>query len=441
MKLQLSTRFWYVAYLLLLHAALAGMSYYLLRDQLYWFVGVEALLLVSAFMGYRFYNSFMQPTRLIEQGEGAMLDRDFATKFLPTPSPEVNRLVGLYNAMMDNLRIERTGKQAQQYFLQQLIETVPIGVIIYDYDGHIATMNPWMRNLLDIAGATPLPHTLAEVAHPLADALGQLPADTATILQLGNNRRYRLEHGTFIDRGFQRRFLLVQDMTRHLLEAEKEAYGKVIRMMAHEVNNSTGATRSLLTSLTDALHEAPDAFPPLAATYLPVVIERGERMNEFMRQFASVIRLPVPRLAALDLCDMARRVATLFEVRCRDAGVTLTLRLPDAPTVVDADAVQIEQVFINALTNALESLDGQGRIEIAVSEKPRGFSISDDGPGIPPEVAHLVFSPFFSTKTDGQGIGLTLIRDILAQHNAQYTLVTEPETGWTQFGVVFLGGV
>lgn len=437
MKHRLSTRFWYVAYLVLVHTALAGMAYYLLRDQLYWFLGVEALLLVSALMGYRFYNSFMQPTRLIEQGEGAMLDRDFATKFLPTPSPEVNRLVGLYNAMMDNLRLERTGKQAQQYFLQQLIETAPIGVIIYDYDGHIATMNPWMRDLLNIGDSTPLPHTLADVAHPLANALGQLPADTATILQLGNNRRYRLEHGTFIDRGFQRRFLLVQDMTRHLLEAEKEAYGKVIRMMAHEVNNSTGATRSLLTSLMDALHEAPDTFPPLAATYLPVVIDRGERMNEFMRHFASVIRLPAPRLVALDLCGLAQHVATLFGVRCRDAGVQLTLRLPDAPTIVTADVGQIEQVFINALTNALESLGHGGHIEIAVHEKPRGFSVSDDGPGIPTEVAHLLFSPFFSTKTDGQGIGLTLSRDILEQHNAHYSLATDPETGWTRFGVVF----
>lgn len=436
MNWQLPTRFWYVLYLGLLHAALGGMAYYVLRERLYFFLLVEALLFVSLYLGYRFYTSFMQPTRLIEQGEGSMHDRDFATKFLPTPSPEVNRLVALYNTMMDNLRSERIGKESQQYFLQQLVQTAPIGVIIFDFDGRISTINPWMRALLGIVQDTTQPLSLQEISHPLATAMQASAQQASTIVQLGNNRRYRIEHGHFVDRGFQRRFLLVQDMTRHLLEAEKEAYGKVIRMMAHEVNNSTGATRSLLVSLMDAQRESPDTFPELADTYLPVVLDRGERMNVFMQQFASVIRLPPPSLQATDLCAIARRTATLFDARCRRANIALTTHLPEHAVDVHADAAQLEQVLINAITNAIESIGQDGRIEIHVHQSPLGFTVKDDGPGIDADVAPLLFSPFFSTKTNGQGIGLTLIRDILEQHNARYTLSTEAD-GWTVFRVLF----
>lgn len=435
MKLLPSTRWLYLGYLLAVHLALAVLAYLLLREQLYFFLLLEGLLLLSLLVGLSFYRTFMAPLRLLAQGEATMKDRDFATKFRPTNSREVNRLIELYNGMIDNLRAERSSKQEQQYFLQQLITAAPIGIVLLDFDGRITLLNPWMRQLLGMKAGAEWPDQWSNIGHPLAAALSELPDDDGPLtLSLSGYRRYRVERGTFLDRGFARQFLLVQDMTQQLLEAEKDAYGKVIRMMAHEVNNSIGATNSLLRSLTEALHESPAEFPGLAAEYLPVVIDRGEQMNRFMRHFADVIRLPAPHKRPTDLRVLAGQAATLFSARCQAAGVQLSTALPDSPVIVDIDSAQLELVLINALTNALESIGSRGgEIRLAVGPSPPSITVQDNGPGIPPEVAPGLFSPFFSTKPDGQGVGLTISRDILEQHGADYRL--ETVGAWTGFFV------
>lgn len=435
MKLLPATRWLYLAYLLAVHLALAVLAYLLLREQLYFFLLLEGLLLLSLLIGLSFYRTFMAPLRLLAQGEATMKDRDFATKFRSTNSREVNRLIELYNGMIDNLRAERSSKQEQQFFLQQLITAAPIGIVLLDFDGRITLLNPWMRQLLGMKAGAEWPDQWSSMAHPLATALSELPDDDGPLtLSLSGYRRYRVERGTFLDRGFARKFLLVQDMTQQLLEAEKDAYGKVIRMMAHEVNNSIGATNSLLGSLSEAMDESPAEFPGLAAEYLPVVIDRGEQMNRFMRHFADVIRLPAPNKRPTDLRVLAGQAATLFSARCQTAGVQLSTALPDSPVTVDIDSAQLELVLINALTNALESIGSRGgEIRLAVGQSPASITVQDNGPGIPPEVAPRLFSPFFSTKPDGQGVGLTISRDILEQHGADYRLKTVGE--WTGFFV------
>lgn len=436
MKWKLPTRAGYWLYLLLLHGALGAMAYFLLEPPRYLLLPVELLLLVSLWAGYRFYAVFMSPARLLAQGEATMKDRDFTVKFQPTQSPEVNRLVQLYNEMIDHLRAERTGREAQHYFLQKVIAVAPIGVVILDFDGRVSLLNAHMRQLLALAETVPLPTHLHEVNHPLAAALLGCPAQQTTLIRTAYNRQFRVERGSFVDRGFTREFLLVQDSTRQLIAAEQAAYGKVIRMMAHEVNNSIGATNSLLHSLVEVAAEEPDKLPSLSAAYLPIAIDRGDNMNAFMRHFADVIRLPAPEKRAVDMSQLVSQIAVLFTERCRAQGIALRCEASRGPLFANIDPAQIEQVLVNALTNALESIGtGGGQIVLAATSQPLGIAVRDDGPGISPAVEAQLFQPFFSTKPKGQGVGLTLSRDILEQHGATYSLRTEG--GWTIFFMGF----
>lgn len=437
-KWRLTTLTRYVIYLVAVHLVLGWMAYLLLKDNLLYFLPVELLLLVSFYVGFRFYRTFLAPVRLMESGESAMADRDFATKFLPVGSPEVDRLVELYNNMIDNLRAERTNQQEQHYFLDRLMATADLGIIILGYEGEMLDINDWGKERLGMVGALDLPLRMEAIDHPLAKELSQLPKDTPEVIHTGNNRRFRAEKGGFVDRGFDRNFIIFQDITSDLLAAEKEAYGKVIRMMAHEVNNSTGAMNSLLRSLHEAaeMDEAPD-FAELAKDYLPVVVDRGERMNEFMRRFANVIRLPSADRTSTDLGELAERVTTLCRPQCMAAGIELKVQRPERPFYVQLDAAQIEQLLINAVTNARESIGRNGTISLVVRQRPAGITVIDNGAGIPEAAQERLFSPFFSTKPTGQGVGLTLSRDILEQHDADYRLYTDKADGLTRFEIEF----
>lgn len=431
-----SSKIGYGIYLVALHLLLGAMAYLLLRERLYLFLAVELLLLLSLGLGFWFYRVFMAPTRLLSLGKAALQDGDFTSTLLPTPNAAVNQLVDLYNQMIDRLRAERSSQQAQQYFLEQLIQAAPIGLVLLDFDGRIRDLNPYMRALLGLSAAETLDSVGPSILEqPLLRAIVALDKGVASqTMVLPGHRRYRVEQGSFIDRGFPRQFYLVQDMTQQLLAAEKEAYGKVIRMMAHEVNNSVGATNSLLQSLVDSLAEAPADFSELAEEYLPVVIERGRQMNQFMRHFADVIRLPAPNKQPCDLGQLLSRVATLFTAQCREQGIALKLELEARELVANLDAAQIEQVLINAITNSIESIAGQGgEIRLRLRERPLGIDIADNGAGIAPALANQLFTPFFSTKQNGQGIGLTLSRDILEQHGARYELYTRD--GLTTFSI------
>lgn len=435
-KKWIGTTWRYFAYIVILHVMIGGLAYELLKEKLTLFLAVELVLFISLYISYQFYRTFMAPVRLVEQGEGAMKDGDFTVKFIPVGSYEIDKLVNLYNEMIDNLRAERTGTQEQHFFLEKLIATAELGVIVLNHDGQVSSINEWANRKLNRRISQNVPASLAEIDHPLGNALVDLPLNKPTIIQLSGNQRFRVERGDFVDRGFSRSFILIQDITRDLLAAEKEAYGKIIRMMAHEVNNSTGATNSLLNSLIDTADLSGDELRSLISEYLPVVIERGSAMNDFMSNFAGVIRLPTPKLEPIDLRGVIDGCCTLFQENCREVDIDLTADNSSLPVMVRADSGQLEQVIINAIKNARESIGHNGKIILSTQNSPAGFTVADNGPGIDSRYTELVFTPFFSTKPTGQGVGLTLTRDVLEQHQATYQLTTDADK-WTRLKVSF----
>lgn len=430
----------YILYLVSLHLLLGVMAYYLLEARKPLLLAVEAGILFSAWVAYRIFRSIISPLQLLSRGAAALEDQDFSVKLMPTGSPEMDRIVAVYNNMIDQLRSERVSSRQQDEFLERLLNAAELGVVVLDYDGQIATMNPWMeaqckgeafRQLV----LQPALHLRTAAPKNREEAVEKQPSGSQVLTGPGN-RRYRVDRATFIDRGFERGFLVVQDVTTDLLAAEKEAYGKVIRMMAHEVNNSNAAIISVLRTLLEAANEADADLPDLNRTYLPVVVSRAENMTVFMRNFARVVRLPPPSRKRIDLNELLRRTGAVMAPVLSEVAITLSYDLEVTQVMIDADAAQLEQVVINALTNARESIGGDGEIRISSTAYPAGFIIADNGPGIEAAAATQLFTPFFSTKPAGQGVGLTLTRDILEAHGATYGLATEADQ-WTRMRVSF----
>jgi signal transduction histidine kinase len=169
------------------------------------------------------------------------------------------------------------------------------------------------------------------------------------------------------------------------------------------------------------------------------VIERTERLNRFMRTFAEVFRLPAPAKRPEAVLGLIQGNVRLLASRADAANIDWRWDVSDPALVVELDRGQMEQAFLNVLQNAIDATGGRGtvtiRLQSANGRRPR-VSIEDSGPGIAPEAQANLFTPFFSTKPHGQGIGLTLVREILSGHGFDYALERTP-AATTRFTITF----
>ena len=427
-KFSLRTRF--LMYITLLHLALVYLIFRWLFENKLLFIASEVFVLISIVVAIYLYRDFRKPIDFISAGIESIRDKDFTTKFVLTGKDEVDQLITVYNLMIDQLRKERTRQMEQQFFLEKLIAAAPIAILIFDFDDRISAVNPMAVDLLQVSLQHLEGKSLTETSHPLLMQLAEVADAETRTLKINGVETYRVQKSHFMDRGFRRSFLILAELTHEILETEKNAYGKVIRMMAHEVNNSIGAVNSIL-DVTKSVMDAPEQQELKHA--VQIAIERNDRLCRFMRRFADVVRLPSPQPAPTDWVDLSRSVAQLMQPQAENAGVRIVFHATTTATVRLLDRVQIEQVLVNVIKNAIEACKPGDLVEVVMA--PNKLVVRDNGKPIDSAVSANLFNPFYSTKPDGQGIGLTLTREILLNHNLVFSLKTNEE-GWTEFVIL-----
>jgi len=159
-------------------------------------------------------------------------------------------------------------------------------------------------------------------------------------------------------------------------------------------------------------------------------------MSDFITKFADVVKIPEPQLQRIDLNDRLGACLTLMESVCADRHIRLHKNFYPSSLFVMADSSLLEQVIMNIVKNSAESIGEDGDLYITTSLTPTMLEIADTGAGISKEVEKKLFSPFFSTKPNGQGIGLIFIREVLNKHGFNFSLKTY-EDGLTRFRIFF----
>jgi len=348
----------------------------------------------------------------------------------------MDELINVYNHMIDELRKERTKQEEQHFFLEKLIQTSPTGIIILDYEDHVQQVNPKAMELLNVEEKELRGKSLHHIQHPVLQQITQLNSGEAKTITLSGAATYKIQKSHFLDRGFPRHFIMIEELTAEILAAEKKAYGKVIRMMAHEVNNTIGPVNSILESALNTNDLWKQNKNDSLQDALQIARDRNQNLNIFMRNFADVVRLPEPNKKMIDLHQLIYTVAKLMEVRAGERRIQFEYHIADLPFFISADTQQMEQVLINVVKNAIEAIGENGVISFETDLQKRRLVITDTGKGILPDVEENLFSPFFSTKKDGQGIGLTLVREILINHGFEFSLKTVA-AGKTEFAIRF----
>ena len=405
-------------------------------EELGWkFYLVEVMITISLIFLFYFYRKVVKPMNTIANGMDLLREQDFSSRLSPVGQREADRIVLIFNRMMSQLKEERLRLREQNHFLDLLISVSPMGVIILTLDDKISMVNKAALQFLGIdSDEALLGKPMDELQGTLAEEISCLPKDTTETFRLNGSSIYRCSRLSFVDRGFAHPFYLIESLTAEVMKAEKKAYEKVIRMIVHEVNNTVAGITSTLDTVDSALQTTEDISD--IREVMKVCIERCYGMSGFITRFADVVKIPEPQLEEVSLNSRVSACKVFMENICLHRDITIRMELCVEDPIVSMDTTLFQQVLINIIKNAAESIEYKGEIIIRTCASPTLLEIADTGNGISKDMENKLFSPFFSTKSHGQGIGLMFIREVLMKHNYTYSLRTY-EDGLTRFFIYF----
>lgn len=433
-------KFYFLA-LILLICMLCGIVIWLTIDTRGpMFYIAECAILAGILLISLFYRNIMHPLNTIASGMDLLREQDFSSRLSHVGQPDVDKIVDLFNRMMEQLKAQRISVQERNQLLDRLIQVSPMGIMMLDFDGKIESANPAAIQMLlpdHTSSGALIGSTFGAIGSPLATAIERMPQESIETLRLSTNRIYRCSRLSFIDRGCPHPFVLIESLSEEVMEAEKKAYGKVIRMIAHEVNNSMAGLDATMELIDDTFAEAGTNNDLRMA--IQACRDRCSDMTAFISAYANVIKLPEPYLQPTDLNEMVSSSSLFMESMCNVRDITLHMQFTDKRATVMADTTLMRQVLINIIKNSAESIGRDGTITINTAVNPPRITVTDNGAGISDETAAQIFTPFFSTKPDGQGLGLLLISEVLHRHGCRFSLHTSPDDGLTRFDIIFPG--
>lgn len=378
----------------------------------------------------------LKPISSIGRSLNLLKEGDFNITMIKTGNSDVDKIIEVYNSMIMRLREERLSVREKNHFLDLLIESSPMGIVILDLDDRIMDINQAAFRCFGIPNGDYRGIYLTELASRLADEIGKINYEEKQLLVLADGQKYLCRKLFFMDHGFKHPFYIIEEFTEEIRKAERDAYGKLIRMMAHEVNNTIGSVNSIMSSIQSNTVSFIDTDREDSIRMLGIAIQRNYQMNRFMQNFSNVVKLPLPEKEKMDLNESVMVVIESYSSMLKEKSIKIEVNLDSSSPIISADRSQMEQVFSNIIKNSAEAVEQDGQIYISTKIKPVSISFEDNGTGLSKEVAEKIFTPFFSTKPGGQGIGLTLVQEILTNHAFSFSFHNKKDAG-TEFTITF----
>jgi two-component system, NtrC family, nitrogen regulation sensor histidine kinase NtrY len=366
--------------------------------------------------------------------------------------PAVKRLHQELNEAMLKLRNSRREKDSEFLFFKNIVMHVGIGLFVFKEDGNIEIFNSAARKLLKINKAENL-SDLKVVSETLVNVFEKLKTGgrELTRLKIGEElvqlSIYAIE---LTLRGENVKLISIQNIQSELEEKEMEAWQNLVRVLTHEIMNSVTPISSLAGIVEEELkpYVREDYNEPLSKEQLSdihlslqTISKRSDGLIHFVKEFRSLTSIPKPRPVQLNIRELLDELTILHKRDLSDRNIQLNISVYPEDLTISADKNMVEQVLINLLRNAIQSFEDQENklieIKAVVNEKSRPvISIRDNGTGIDPEAMEKIFIPFFTTKKTGSGIGLSLSRQIMRQHQGTLTVKSTVGKG-TEFFMRF----
>ena len=377
---------------------------------------------VAIWLTNRLFDRWSHSIRAVTDAISSLRDRDFSVSVTPTGPDEIGDLTAEYNSLGDSLRRERLDLYQRELLLDTIVQTTPLALVLTNANDAIVFGNIAARQLFSagrkIEGLK-LSALIERAPQPLRDAIDSDADSLFTVDEGGEAEIFHLSSRRFTLNNQPHRLLLFKQLTREMAAQEVAIWKKVIRVIAHELNNSLAPITSLAHS-GKALADAPDAERLMRV--FSTIEERASHLATFIDGYARFAKLPRPRPASVSWQLLLAGLKETYSFRVLE---------PLPASAGWFDAPQMEQVLINLIKNAIESGSPEDEVTLGVGERNGGYALEvrDRGSGLSEEVLRDALLPFYSTKPNGTGLGLTLCREIVDAHGGRLSIANRKGGG------------
>lgn len=352
---------------------------------------------------------------------------------------EIYKNMNRVNEQIKKLKIDN--RNQEQYF-RILIEHLAIGIITFDEKGFILNSNSSARKLLQTDVLTHIKQ-IERIDTRLFQTINSLRPSERRLVPLRTEKgeiQLSLKTASFRTNSDEVIILSIQDIKNELDEKEVESWMKLIRILMHEIMNSITPITSLSESLSKIYSNEGQPVSPdqltsktIATTLkgLNVIKDQGKGLMSFVESYRKLTRIPEPEKQLFRIADLFNRLEILYDSQVKKDKFELSFSVKEADLEIFADQNLISQVLINLIGNAHDSIENipEGKILINAGtdhELHPEICVIDNGPGIPEENLDEIFIPFFTTRQNGSGIGLSVSRQIMKMHGGNLKVRSVP---------------
>jgi two-component system nitrogen regulation sensor histidine kinase NtrY len=417
-------------------------SYLILQTSLY--ATMAVVLLVIIFQTYGLIRYVEKTNQHLVRFFEAVEHADFSQSFSPTGLGSVfDELKESFSRVIEAFQRNRSEKEENFRYLQTVVQHIGIGLIAFNSGGEVELINTAAKRLLKI---NLLKHIdmLASFSPELVNKLYSIKSNNRALVKVYDDDellQLAIYATQFKIRNRQITLVSLQNIQGELEEKEMEAWQNLIRVLTHEIMNSVTPISSLAATANQILknnfkqHTDDDNLDDIRQS-VSTIQKRSEGLLHFVGTYRNLTRLPKPNFQIIPVKEIFSNIERLMSAQIDTNSIKLLIRTDPESLEITADPELLEQVLINLVLNAAHALqnssDGKIQIEGFLNDRGRVvLQVTDNGPGLLPEVQEKIFIPFFTTKKEGSGIGLSLCRQIMRLHRGTITVHSTPNVKTT----------
>ncbi|UKT62211.1 sensor histidine kinase [Pedobacter mucosus] len=436
---------------LLIINLLSYLLFFLIKNTQLWFtiVGVALILIGSITSLYYYINEIRSDiNRFILAVKTRDHTLNFKNKATKGSFPELYESFGDILAVHKQIRLEQ---EAMFQLIKTILEQVPVGVIVVNKansdmeNEEIAFFNQAASNLLGVP-AYKYWHRLKQHLPLFAKEVNQISLGGKRFLELKiQDKLIQLSTEVIPLNLYGKNYTIIsfQNIKDEIEQKETEAWNRLIGVISHEILNSITPISSLSDTInrmvTDKENLTEDEMEDLK-TALATIQRRSSGLLDFVKDYRLIAELPTPNLKAHTIGEILKHIKVLMQPFAKVKNVVLEVEQTSSKITVKLDLKLIEQVLINLITNSIHAVNGQEKPHILVNYRLENtklyIDVADNGKGIETGDLEKIFVPFYTTRENGSGIGLTISRNIMKMHRGSIEVVSTPHE-LTTFSLLF----
>lgn len=399
------------------------------------------ILIIEVIILFRFINkNNLDIIRFLD----SVKHRDELTKLNIRDSKKSHReLRKLLNEIAESYSHVKIEKESEHYYFLNTIKHVGVGLISFDEKGQIELINEAAERLLKTKNTKNISQ-LKTVTENFDKILFDLPTGKAQLIKLKRKDeiiQLSLNATSFIIKGHKVKLVSLQDIRSEIQQEEIEIWQKLIKVLTHEIMNSAGPITSLSSTLSQTFNEElqqnngiEESIKKQFQVGLHAIEKRSRGLAKFVETYRNLTKIPKPIFTDFELKDLFEQISLLMKEEFSKTKATLEIQLKPENITITADEKLISQVMINIFRNSIQAFEAKENNQIHINamrieNDQTLIEINDNGKGISEDVMEKIFIPFFTTREDGSGIGLSLSRQIMILHGGSINIKSNTTTG------------